>query len=109
MKPCDGILQAVATNEAHGVIRSAVGVGAKAVYRHDARMLEAPRNFGLQHEASSAVWFVGVFVLNFLEGDFAIQFRIEGDVDFTQAPFGVRPYDLKTRAGGYRRAAGARR
>jgi len=42
------LLEAVAADEAHGVIGPAVGVGAQAVDRHDAGVLQSASDFGLE-------------------------------------------------------------
>ena len=51
VKAVDGLLQAVASDEAHGVEGASVGVGAQAVDRHDARMLQAAGDLRLAEEA----------------------------------------------------------
>ena len=46
----DGLLEAVAPDEPHGVVRPAVGVGAQAVDRHDAGVLQPAGDLGLEQE-----------------------------------------------------------
>ena len=56
----DGLLEAVALDEPHGVIGAAVGVGAQAVDRHDARVLQSAGDLGLGDEPLAADRVVGV-------------------------------------------------
>ncbi len=44
-----------------------------------------------EQETRPAVGVVGMFALDFFEGDLAVQFRIEGDRDFPEATLGMRP------------------
>ena len=46
-KRCDRLLEAVAPDEPHGVIRTAVAVGAQAVDRDDPGVLEPAGDLGL--------------------------------------------------------------
>ena len=55
VKALDGVLEAVAFDEAHGVEGPAVGVLAQAVDGNDAGMLQAAGDLGLQEEAGTAV------------------------------------------------------
>src|SRR5207237_585381 len=63
----DGGLQALAADEAHGVVRPAVGVAAEAVDGHDARMLQPAGDLALEQEAGPALGVVGVVALDLLE------------------------------------------
>ena len=52
----DGVLEAVALDEAHGVKRPAVGVAAQAVDRHDTGMLQPAGDLRLQQKARLSGW-----------------------------------------------------
>src|SRR5271154_5484524 len=56
----DGLLEAVALDEAHGVEGPTVAVDAQAVDRHDAGMLKSAGDAGLQQEACPALRLTGV-------------------------------------------------
>jgi hypothetical protein len=79
----DGLLEAVALDEAHGVKGPAVGIGAQTVNRYDARMLQPTDDLRLPEEAGPTGWIVGVAILDLLQGDFTVQFFIAGDGDLT--------------------------
>jgi hypothetical protein len=102
----DRLPEAIALDEAHGVIRPAVGVVAQAVDRHDARVLQPAGDLGLQQEAGAAGRVVGLLVADLLEGDLAVQFLVEGHEDGAQAAPGVRPQDAEPLAVGGGRADG---
>jgi hypothetical protein len=46
-----------------------IGVAAQGVYRHDARMLQAPSHLRFQQETRAALGVVGEFLLDLFEGD----------------------------------------
>ena len=89
------LLQAVAADETHGVVGPAVRILAQAVDRHDARVLQAAGDLGLQEEAGAAVGIVGMPFLDLLECHFAPQFLVAGHGDLPQPSFGMRPEDAE--------------
>ena len=60
MEAVDGRLEAIAADEPHGVIGAAVAVGAQAVDRDDAGVLQPAGDLGLEHEPLAAGGVVGV-------------------------------------------------
>ena len=60
VKLLDGLLEGLALDEPHGVIRAAVGVAAQAVDRDDARVLQPAGDLGLAHEPRPVFRVVGV-------------------------------------------------
>ena len=100
MEPRDGLLEVVPLDEPHGVERPAVGVGAQAVDRDDAGVLQPPGDLGLLQEAGPAVRVVGVSVADLLEGHLAVQLLVVGDVDGAQAAGSVQPQDAEPHAVG---------
>jgi hypothetical protein len=95
----DGVLEAVAADEAHGVVGAAVAVTAQAVDGDDAGVLQAAGDLGFEEEAGSALGVVGVPVLDLLEGDLAAQLLVAGHEHLAQAPLGVRPQDQEAAGG----------
>src|SRR6185369_13605014 len=91
----DGILQAIATYEAHDVKGAAVAEVAQSIHRHNARMFQVTGDFGLPKESASRIGIIGVLSLKLLECDFAAQFFVEGNVNFAQAASCMRPQDAK--------------
>ena len=91
----DGLLEAVAADEPHGVVGPAVGVGAQAVDRDDAGVLQAAGDLGLEQEAGAAGRVVGVAVEDLLERHLAVQLGVERHEDGAQAAAGVRPEDAE--------------
>ena len=91
----NGFLEAVATDEPHGVIRAAVAVCAKSVDRDDAGMLQAASDLGLDEEARSAGGVVGAVVENLLESNFAVELGVKRDEDGAQSAPGMRPEDAE--------------
>ena len=85
MEGADGVLEAVAPDEPHGVIGPAVAVAAQAVDRDDPGVLQAAGDLGFEEEPGPAVRVVGVLVEDLLERDLAVQLRVEGDEDRAQA------------------------
>ena len=71
VKALDGLLEAFPPNEPHRVERAAVGVGAQAVDRHDARMLQPAGDLGFQQEPLAACRVVGMVVEDLFERDLA--------------------------------------
>ena len=70
VKSLDGVLQAVAADEAHGVVWAAIGITAQSIHRHDPWMLQAAGDFRFEQEPAAAVWIVGESRLNLLESHF---------------------------------------
>ena len=95
----DRLLQVVAANEPHGVEGPTVSVGAQAIHRHDARVLQAARDFSFQQKADAAVKMVGELLLDLLESHLAAEFFILRHEDFAQAALGMRSQNAKPRAG----------
>ena len=91
----DRLLQGVALDEAHRIVWPAVVVGAEAVHRNNARMLQAASDLGFQHEPAARVLVHGVLRQNLLEGHFAVEFLILGQEHLAQSPLGVRADDPK--------------
>ena len=78
MEAVDGLLEAVAADEPHGVVGAAVGVGAQAIDRDDAGVLQPAGDLGLEQEARAAGRVVGVVVEDLLEGHLAVAARRRG-------------------------------
>ena len=87
----DGLLEAVALDEPHGVVGPAVAVGAQAVDRDDPRVLQPAGDLGLEQEPLAAGRVVGVVVEDLLERHLAVQLGVEGHEHGPQAAPGVRP------------------
>ena len=77
----DGLLEAVALDEPHGVERPAVVVGAQAVDRHDPGVLQPAVDLRLQDEPAAEVGLGDLVGPDLLEGDLAAEFLVAGDVD----------------------------
>ena len=101
MEVLDGLLEAVATDEPHGVIRPAVAVGPQAVDRHDAGMLQPAGDLGLDEEPLAAGRVVGVMVEDLLERHLAVQLTVQRHEDRAQAAAGMRPQDAEPLAVGW--------
>ncbi len=91
MELIDGLFQAVATDEPHGVKRAAVGIGAQSVNWHDAGMFKPAGDLGLEQEPLAAGGVVGMVVENLFECHLAVKFGVESDEHRPQAPPGVGP------------------
>ena len=91
MESLDRLLERVAPHESHGVIRSAVAVGAQAVNRDNPRVLQAAGHLRLEQEPLAHGWFVRVFLEDLLEGDLAVQLGVERHEDGAQSALGVGP------------------
>ncbi len=98
MEAVDGLLEAVALDEPHGVIRPAVAVGPQAVDRDDPRMFQAAGDLGLEQEAGAAGRVVGVLLQDLLDRHLAVQLLVERDEDGAQAAPGVRAQDAEALA-----------
>ena len=84
----DGFLEALPADEPHRVKRPALVVGAQAVNRHDARMLQPAGDLGLDQETGAADRIVGVLHLDLLERDLAVKLGIDRHVDDADASLG---------------------
>ena len=100
MEVLDGLLEAVAADEPHGVVRPAVAVGAQPVDRDDARVLQPAGDLGLEQEPLAAGRVVGVRLEDLLERHLAVQLAVQGDEDRAQAAPGVGPQDAEPLAVG---------
>ena len=87
----DRLLEAVALDEPHGVVRAAAAVGAQAVDRHDAGVLQPAGDLGLQHEPLAADRVVGVLLEDLLERHLAVQLGVERHEHLAQPAPRMRP------------------
>ena len=97
----DRLLEAVAPDEPHRVVRPAAVVGPQAVDRDDAGMLEPAGDLGLDagtgvRLAGSSAWRSRIC----LSADLAVELGVEGDEDGAQAAPGVGPEDAEPLAVG---------
>src|SRR5262249_45392580 len=99
VEPRNGLFEALASDEPHGVVGAAVGVAAQAIDRHDPRMLQFPGDLGFEHEPGPAPRIIGIPVLDLLQRHLAAQLLVAGQVDLTESPLGVRPKDLEPKPG----------
>ncbi len=105
----DGLLEAVALDEPHGVERPAVIVGAEAVDRHDPGVLQAAVDLGLQDEPAAEVGLGDLVGPDLLEGHLAAELLVAGDVDAAQPALAVEAEDAEPRAGAAGRGGVGRR
>ena len=66
VKPLDRLLERVALDEPHRVVRPAVGVGAQAIDREHTGVLQPAGDLGLGHEPLAADRVVGMLVEDLL-------------------------------------------
>ena len=104
----DGLLEAVALDEPHGIERPAIIVGAQAVDRHDPGVLQAAVDLRLQHESAAEIGLGGLVGPDLLERDLAAELLVVGDVDPAQAALVVEPQDAEPLAGMANRGRGGR-
>ncbi len=104
----DRLLEAVAADEPHRVVRPAAVVGAQTIDRDDAGMFQAAGDLGLDQEPLSAGRVVGVVVEDLLEGNLAIQLAVERDEHGAQTASGVWPQHAEPLAVAGRGADGQR-
>src|SRR5262249_12545352 len=95
LRAVDGRLQALAADQPHGIIRTAVAVHPQSVDGHDAGVLEPAGDLGLPEEAGTALRVVGVGGADLLEGDLAIELGIPRNEDLAEAAARVRPEDTE--------------
>ena len=93
------LFEAVAADEAHGVVGPAVAILAQAIDRYDPRMLQPAGDLGLQNEPGPAVGVVGMLVLDLLQGHVPLKLLVAGHGDLAQAAFGMRAENAEPRAG----------
>ncbi len=86
----DGLLEAVALDEPHGVVGAAGAVRAQPVDRDDPGVFEPPGDLGLHQEPLAADRVVGVVVEDLLECHLAIQLGVQGHEDRPQPAAGMR-------------------
>jgi hypothetical protein len=91
MKFGDGLLEGLSPDEAHRVTRLVIGVPRQPIHRHDAWVLQAPCNLPFAQEAAATAGVAGVSPAHALEGDFARQLLVPGQVNLAQPPAGVQP------------------
>ncbi len=108
METIDRLLEAIALDEAHGVVEATIGVGPEPINRDDARVLEPTGDLGLEQKPLAADRIVGVLVEYLLDGDLAMQLAIERDEYRPQPAPGMRPKDPKPLAIAGRLADGIR-
>ena len=106
VKPLDRLLEAIALDEPHRVIRPPAVVGAQPVHRDDPRVLQPAGDLGLDEKTLAADRVVGVVVEDLLERHLTVQLAVEGDEDRPQAASGMRPEDAEPLAVARRRADG---
>ena len=102
VEPLDRGLERLSLDESHRVVRTAVGIAAQAVDRHDPRVLQPPGDLGLQEEPRLAGRVVRVVGLELLERDLAVQLAVKREEDLAQPAACVRPEDLETPCAGCR-------
>ncbi len=89
----DGLLEAVALDEPHGVVRPPALVAPQAVHGYDAGVLQPAGDLGLDEEPGAADRVVGVGVEDLLECDLAVELDVERDEDGAEAAPGMGPQD----------------
>ncbi len=93
VEPDDRLLECLAFDQAHRVVRPPVGILTEPVDRHDSRVLEPPGDPGFQQEARLAGRIERMVRLELLERDLPIQLGIERQKHLAQAPAGHRTDD----------------
>jgi hypothetical protein len=96
----DGVLEAVAADEPHGVERPAVDGVAQPVDRDDARVLQPAGDLRLVLEPAAVAGIVGIAVLDLLQRHVAVQLGVAGEEDLAEAAAGVGPQDAEPRPKG---------
>src|SRR5216683_2293325 len=100
MERVDGVIEAFAPDETHGVERPAIGVLPQAVDRHNSWMFEPAGDLCLLKEPRPALRLVGVTVLDFLQGHIAVELFVVSHEDGPQPSFGMRSEDTEAEARG---------
>ena len=86
MESLDRLLERVAPDEPHRVVRAAIVVGTQTVDRHDAGVFEPTGDLGFQEKSLSAGRVVGVESRICLSSHLAMQLGVKGDEDGTSPP-----------------------
>src|SRR5262249_13672427 len=79
VKPLDRLLEALAADQAHRVVRPAIWVVSEPVDRDDAGMLQPSGDLGLHQEPIATIVRVGAPEPDLLEGDLAVELGVECD------------------------------
>ena len=95
-----GLLEAVAPDEPHRVVRPPVGVRPQAVDRDDPGVLQAAGDLCLDQEAGAARRVVGVLIEDLLQRHLAVEFGVDRHEDGPQTAAGVGPKDPEPTAVG---------
>ena len=95
MELLDGLLERIALDEPHGVVRTAAGIGAQAVDRDDAGVLQPAGDLGLGDEPLAADRVVGVLLEDLLQRHLAVQLAVERHEHRAQAAPRMRPQDAE--------------
>ena len=95
MEVFDGILEAVALDKAHRVIRTSAGVGAEAVDWHDTGVLKSAGDLGLDQKALAAAGVIGVAIEDLFERHLTVQLAVEGHEDGTESALRVWSKDAE--------------
>ena len=102
----NGLLERIALDEAHRVVRTPAGIRAQAVDGDDARVLQPAGDLGLGDEPLAADGVVGVLFEDLLECHLAVQLAVERHEDGAQAAPRMRPQDAEPLSVGGGRADG---
>ena len=95
MEPVNGLLERIALDEAHRVVRTADGIGAQAVDGDDAGVLQPAGDLGLGDEPLAADRVVGVLLQDLFQRHLAVQLAVERDEDGAEAAPGMGPQDAE--------------
>ena len=87
----DGLLEALALDEPHGVVGAACAVHAQPVDRDDPGVFESTGDLGLDQEPLATGRVVGVVVEDLLECHLAIELGVQRHEDRPQPAAGMRP------------------
>src|SRR5262249_27651853 len=94
----DGLLEALAPDESHGVIGASIAVCAQTIDRDDAWVLESPGDLGLEDKSLAAGRVVGMLLEDLLERHLAMQLDIESGEDLAQSAARMRPQQAESLA-----------
>ena len=96
VKRADCLVEAVAFDETHHVIRISILVGSQTIDRYDAWMFEFSGDFRFAPKTFLMLTIFGVRFPNLFKCDFSIQFPVLCNEDFANPALGVRFYNLKS-------------
>ena len=96
VKLVDGLLERIAADEPHRIIRPSVAVCPQAVYRYDAGMLQTAGDLRLDDKSLPAGRVVGMTLEDLLECHLAIELVIECHEDSPQTALRMRPQDVES-------------